>query len=165
MYRLQVRKTSWAGALGALGLAVALSPLALSAQTGNVTGRVVAATTGQPVNGAQVSIQGTSQGSLTNSNGRYVITRVPTGTVTVQVVSVGYATQTMEVTVASGQTAVADFELQVSAVALDEIVVTGTAGAVERRKIGVSLASVDVSDITEAHAVTAEYTASASLSH
>jgi outer membrane cobalamin receptor len=154
MYRLQVRKTSWAGALGALGLAVALSPLALSAQTGNVTGRVVAATTGQPVNGAQVSIEGTSQGSLTNSNGRYVITRVPTGTVTVQVVSVGYATQTMEVTVASGQTAVADFELQVSAVALDEIVVTGTAGAVERRKIGVSLASVDVSDITEAQPIT-----------
>ncbi|UCC25336.1 MAG: carboxypeptidase-like regulatory domain-containing protein, partial [Gemmatimonadales bacterium] len=154
MNRLQVRKTGWAGALGALGLAVALSPLALSAQTGNVTGRVVDATTGQPVNGAQVSIVGTSQGSLSNANGRYVITRVPTGTVTVQVVSVGYATETMDVTVASGQTAVADFELNVSAVALDEIVVTGTAGAVERRKIGVSLASVDVSDITEAQPIT-----------
>jgi TonB-dependent SusC/RagA subfamily outer membrane receptor len=135
-----------------LGIAAALalaSPAVARAQTGTVTGSVTAANTGQPINGAQVSIEGTRLGSLSNANGRYLITRVPAGTYTVQVVHVGYLTETQAVTVTADGTAVVDFDLEISAVNLDEIVVTGTAGAVERRKIGVSLASLDVDDLQE----------------
>mgnify|MGYP003322305877 CR=1 FL=1 len=125
------------------------TPGMASAQQGVVTGDVIAATSGQPINGAQVSIEGTSLGGLTNANGRFLITRVPAGTYTLIVVNVGYGTQSQEITVTAGGTTRADFRLEVSAIDLDEIVVTGTAGAVERRKIGVALASVDVSDIQE----------------
>jgi len=62
---------------------------------------------------------------------------------------VGYGSQSQEVTVTAGGTAAVEFRLEVSAIDLDEIVVTGTAGAVERRKIGVALASVNVADISE----------------
>jgi len=153
MLRRVVSHLGWAGALGAFALAGALVPAAASAQTGNVTGSVTAATTGQPINGAQVSIQGTSLGVLTNANGRFLITRVPEGTHTVQVVYVGYGTQSQEISVTSGGTAVAEFRLDVSAVDLDEIVVTGTAGAVERRKIGVSLSSLDMANVSEAQPI------------
>lgn len=53
---------------------MALGPDAVAAQ-GSVTGQVVAATTGQPINGAQVSLEGTPIGGLTNANGRYLLTR------------------------------------------------------------------------------------------
>jgi len=125
------------------------SPGSAAAQEGVVTGDIVAATTGQPINGAQVTIEGTNLGGLTNVNGRFLITRVPAGTYTVTVINVGYGSQSQEITVTAGGTARADFRLDVSAIDLDEIVVTGTAGAVERRKVGVALASVDVSAIAE----------------
>jgi TonB-dependent SusC/RagA subfamily outer membrane receptor len=86
---------------------------------------------------------------LTNVNGRFLLTRVPAGTYTLTVINVGYGSQSQEVTVTAGGTARADFRLDVSAINLDEIVVTGTAGAVERRKIGVAIGSVDVSDLQE----------------
>lgn len=153
MSRHFVSRAGWGRAVFAFALAAALAPAGAGAQTGNVTGSVLAATTGQPINGVQVTIAGTSLGALTNANGRFLITRVPEGTHRVQVVYVGYGTQGQEVTVTSGGTALAEFRLEVSAVDLDEIVVTGTAGAVERRKIGVSLATMDMSQISEAQPV------------
>jgi outer membrane cobalamin receptor len=153
MSRQVVSQLAWSGLLATFVVAMALAPSEAGAQTGNVTGGVLAATTGQPINGAQVTITGTSMGALTNANGRFLITRVPAGTISVQVVYVGYGSQTQEVTVTSGGTASVEFRLEVSAVDLDEIVVTGTAGAVERRKIGVSLASLDMSQITEAQPI------------
>jgi TonB-dependent starch-binding outer membrane protein SusC len=156
MSRRIASPTGWIGVLSAIALIGAGLPAGASAQTGTgtISGVVTAATTGQPVNGVQVTILGTSLGTLTNVGGRYSITRVPAGTHTMQIVYVGYGTQTQQITVADGQAATADFHLEVSAVSLDEIVVTGTAGAVERRKIGVSLASVDMSKITEAQPIT-----------
>ena len=134
----------------AVALALAASmPATLAGQVGSVTGQVIDATSGQPVNGAQITVQGTQLGALANANGRYLVTRVPAGTHTVTVVNVGYGTQSQEVDVTSGGTAVADFTLSVSAIDLDEIVVTGTAGAVERRQIGTAIGSIDVSSIQE----------------
>ena len=136
--------------LTAVALALTLVlPVGLAAQDGTVTGTVTAATTGQPINGTQITLMDTQLGGLSNVNGRFLITRVPPGTYTVQAVHVGYGTQTQEVTVSTGGAATVEFSMQVSAVDLDEIIVTGTAGAVERRKLGVSAASLDVASISE----------------
>ncbi|NNM33176.1 MAG: TonB-dependent receptor plug domain-containing protein, partial [Gemmatimonadetes bacterium] len=135
--------------LAAAAAVAFLLPAQVAAQDGTVTGLVAAATTGQPINGAQISIMDTDLGSLTNASGRFLITRVPAGTYTIQVVHVAYGTASQEVNVTAGGTATVEFQLEVSAVNLDEIVVTGTAGAVERRKIGVSLASVDMGTLQE----------------
>lgn len=141
-----------AGAVAILAVAVSdlLGPGGLAAQQGAVGGAVVAATSGEPINGVRVSITGTDLVTQTNANGLFRLTRVPAGTHTVTVSSVGYAGQSREVTVTADETMTADFSLEVSAIDLDEIVVTGTAGEVERRKIGVALASVDVGEIAEA---------------
>ncbi len=97
--------------LAVAAAAAFLLPAQAAAQDGTVTGQIVAATTGQPINGVQVSIMETSLGGLSNVNGRFLINGVPAGTYTVQATYVGYGTQTQEVTVAPGGAATVQFEM------------------------------------------------------
>ncbi len=119
------------------------------AQGGTVAGEVADAASGQPINGAQVVVEGVERGTVADGRGRFLIPGVPAGTYTVRVQYIGYRTARQEVTVVAGQTAQVRFELTVSAIALNEVVVTGTAGAVERRKLGNSVGSVNVSQVQE----------------
>jgi hypothetical protein len=136
--------------IGALALLLA-NPDPVAAQTtGSVRGQVMEASTMQPLVGAQVSVTGTQRGGLTDSNGNFLITGVPAGQVTVRVESIGYRSVVQQTNVAAGQTAVVNFELTQSAIGLDEIVVTGTAGRTTKRAIGNSVGSIKASEITEA---------------
>jgi TonB-dependent SusC/RagA subfamily outer membrane receptor len=62
---------------------------------------------------------------------------------------IGYGTQTQEITVSEGEPVTLNFELQISAVSLDEVVVTGTAGAVEKRKVGSSMTTMNMAQVQE----------------
>ena len=55
------------------------------AQQGTVAGRVTDQANGQPLVGARVTIMGTSLIAQTNAEGRYTLSRVPGGQVTVRV--------------------------------------------------------------------------------
>lgn len=147
---MQIRR---AARLFAFALAVAAGGIpaaeAAAQEPGSITGTVTDAGTQAPVDGAQVSVEGTSRGALTNRTGRYLITDLTPGTYTVRIVHIGMRSTSQEVAVSAGEPAVVDFSLEISAVSLDEVVVTGTAGAVERRKLGNSLASIDVAEIEE----------------
>jgi TonB-dependent SusC/RagA subfamily outer membrane receptor len=129
--------------------AVLLLPVAAWAQTGSVTGTVRDRSTLQPLNGVQVTVEGTTRGGLTDARGRFLITGVPAGQVTVQAVFIGYRTEQRRAAVTAGEAAVVDIELNVAAVSLEEVIVTGTAGAVERRQLGATVASVDVGRVQE----------------
>ncbi|MGH7502911.1 MAG: SusC/RagA family TonB-linked outer membrane protein [Longimicrobiales bacterium] len=144
---------AWFAGLAANALLAAsfAGPAPAAAQaTGSVRGTVIEAGTQQPLVGAQVSVEGTQRGGLTDSNGSFLITGVPVGTVTVRVESIGYRSVEQQTSVADGQAAVVNFELQQSAIGLDEIVVTGTAGRTTKRAIGNSVGSIDAAQITEA---------------
>ena len=106
-----------------------------------IVGRISDATTGQLLLDAAVTVVGTNFSTLTNQSGYYSLPSVPAGDHTVKVVIIGYATQERQVTVTAGRATVADFALEVQALNLNEIVVTGVAGEVERRRVGVSLPS------------------------
>ncbi len=116
---------------------------ALAQEAGRITGQVVNAQTGEPVQNAQVFVLGTNRGSLTDVRGNYVITNVSAGTQQLQVRSVGFRTAGQSVQVAAGEAVRADFQLQVAAVALDEIVVTGRGMGTARREIGTSVATIN----------------------
>ena len=62
---------------------------------------------------------------------------------------IGYGAIVQRVEVAAGQTATMTIRLSERAIALDEIVVTGTAGATERKQLGNTVASIDASRIVE----------------
>ncbi len=118
-------------------------------EAGSVTGQVIDQINNQPLNGAQVVLEGIQRGALSDARGRYLITNVPAGTYTVRVTFIGYGTQTVDVSVPAGGVATANFALGISAISLDEVVVTGTAGAVERRKLGQAVATVNMSQLQE----------------
>jgi TonB-dependent starch-binding outer membrane protein SusC len=135
-------------------LAALLTLPAAAQQTGTITGSVIDKSGRQPLNGAQVIVEGTQRGVLTDARGRFTILNLAPGTATVRVVFIGYRSEAQQVRLEAGQTAVVNFELGVSAVALDELVVTGTGGQVERRQLGASLSTVNVSNVQEKVPVT-----------
>jgi iron complex outermembrane recepter protein len=106
---------------------------ALAQEPGAIRGAVTDPGTAQPVSGAQVSLRGTTRGTLTDARGIFLITNVAPGQYTVRIESIGFRTVEQQVTVRAGETAVTEMQMAASAIGLDEIVVTGTAGRTTRR--------------------------------
>ena len=117
------------------------APALVEAQT--VTGSVRDQASGNPIEGAQVSVDGLGLGALTGANGRYLVLNVPAGTHTLSVTTLGYRSESVQITVTAGESLVQDFFLDQQALQLDEVVVTGTAGASRVREIGNSVAVLD----------------------
>ena len=139
----------------ALAVSLLLLPSVLTAQTtGTIRGRVTDASNGRALSAAQVSVDGTRVGGMTNANGDYTLSGVPAGPRIVVVRRIGYQPARMSVTVGAGATATADAALRVSAINLSDVVVTGTGTPTERRRLGASVASVDSSAIAKAQALT-----------
>ena len=140
----------------ALGTGLALlcaCALAAAAQTtGTIRGKVTDATTGRPVDGAQLYVAGTDLGTLSNADGQYQFT-VRAGTVELRSRRVGYATATQQVTVTPGEATVADFSLKQAAIGLDAVVVTGTGAETEKRKLGNTVATIDAAALKNAPVV------------
>ncbi|MGH7502181.1 MAG: carboxypeptidase-like regulatory domain-containing protein, partial [Longimicrobiales bacterium] len=82
----------WRTCLGGL-FAVLFWAVPVAGQTGTVTGTVVDQATRQPLNGVQVSVEGTNRGGLTDGRGQFTIPGVPAGQHTVEVVFIGYRTE------------------------------------------------------------------------
>lgn len=118
-------------------------------QQGTIVGRVIDARSRQPLVAVRIYVSDTDMDALTNANGRYTIANVPAGTHVLMVERIGYGTGTREIVVTTGETAVADFELTTEALALDEVIVTGTAGGTQRRAIGNVVASVNAEELME----------------
>jgi TonB-linked SusC/RagA family outer membrane protein len=142
-------------AFGALVAALLLVVPNLGAQQGGtVTGRVVDSQTGEPVPAVQVFISTLDLGGLTQQNGRYLLQNVPAGTHTVTVARIGFRSIENQITVGGGQTVEQNFAMAEEALALDEIIVTGTAGGTQRRALGNSIEVLRASAITDLAPVT-----------
>jgi TonB-dependent starch-binding outer membrane protein SusC len=121
------------GAMSTIGFA---ATLAAQTGTGVIEGRVVETGSQRPLAGAQVHIAGTTLGSVTGSAGTYRITGIPARQVDLRVRLIGFAPGSRTLVVSEGQTATADFSLQVSALQLEQVVVTGSGQATEVKRLG-----------------------------
>jgi TonB-dependent SusC/RagA subfamily outer membrane receptor len=136
----------------ALGLAVALALLPSNAgaqQTGTVTGVVTDARSGQPVVGARVEIEGTRLADATNQAGQFRVANVPAGSQAVVVRRLGYVTSRRVVEIAPGAEVRLDLTIDHSAIQLDQVVVTGTAGGARVRTMGSSVTVIDAAQAQE----------------
>ena len=107
----------------------ALGEAAANARPAQVLGRVVDAATGAPVAGAIVSMDTARVSARTDSAGKFQLQPVPLGNQTVSVRALGYQQAQHPVAVAASDTVQLAFALQKSTLALEQVVVTGTAAA------------------------------------
>ena len=77
-------------------LPLVLFPMVLSAQVGKLSGTVTDETTGEPLIGANILVDGYSRGAATDVDGGYVILNVPIGKITLVVSYMGYNKLTIE---------------------------------------------------------------------
>ncbi|TVP48494.1 MAG: SusC/RagA family TonB-linked outer membrane protein [Gemmatimonadales bacterium] len=124
-------------------------PLPLLGQ-GVLTGTVTEAGTLRPLTSAQVFVVGTTVGALTNSRGQFTIPNVPAGEVQLRAELLGFAGVSRTVTVATGESVTVDFQLRQTTLALEQIVVTGAGAGTERRRLGNTIASIDVGELQSA---------------
>ena len=143
-----LRRSIRGGALTAFLLAAGVP--GLTAQTGTIVGTITDAGSARPLESAQVYIEGAGIGTLTNSSGRFLLVNVPAGEHTIISELVGYRSASQTVSVSAGGTTQVDLAMSQTAIALDEIVITGAGVATEKKKLGNTIATVDVSSLQDA---------------
>ncbi len=119
----------------------------MAQQFGEIRGSVYDRETNNPLPAASVVLVGTTIGAATDINGNYIIKNVRPGTYKIQARFVGYGSQTKDVTVRPGETVTVDFYLSPTALQLDEVVVTGTGTALEKRSVGNTVGTITIKDI------------------
>jgi TonB-linked SusC/RagA family outer membrane protein len=97
---------------------------------------------GRPLAGAQVFVAGTTIGSVTNDRGEYRITGAPARQVELRVRLIGYSPINKSVVVTAGQTVTLDIQVGVSALQLEQVVITGTGSQVEVKKLGNTISTI-----------------------
>lgn len=145
---------------------ITATPLAFSAESqvatsGVIEGRVFNTGTGEYLENARVTLEGTSLETLTNSLGHYAFANVPLGTVKVKVFFTGLASEAATVTVTPGQPVQRDFNLvgfdqlapgSTNTVKLDRFVVStskemdGAAIAINEKRFAADIRNVVAAD-------------------
>ena len=102
-----------------------LLPGVVAAQnTGEVTGQVVEATSGEPLPGANVALRGTDRGQATDTEGRFSFAGLSPGTYTIRASFVSFASESREVSVVAGETTEVTLALSPTSLDLPDVVVT-----------------------------------------
>jgi TonB-linked SusC/RagA family outer membrane protein len=130
-----------------------LLSLPVAAQTRTLTGTVTDASTGQPLEGARVSVRGTSLATTTGAAGQFTLGNVPTGGVTVSIRRIG--SNPAEIVLPPGQNEIR-ITLTRDPLRLSDVVVTGQATGVERRNLANAVATVSGEDVSRVSAQTVE---------
>ncbi|MEX0719473.1 MAG: TonB-dependent receptor [Balneolaceae bacterium] len=81
----------------------------------------------EPLYGASIFIVGTSLGTSTDFNGQYRVRRVPAGEIQIRFSYIGYETQTIDTTIADGETIELNVALRASSIEGDEVNITAQA--------------------------------------
>ena len=117
---------------------------------GTIEGNVTAQSSDDPLPGVNVAITELQIGAATGVDGNFAITDVPPGEHTVRARFVGYQTRTKTVEISGSETVTLNFRLPEATRQMDEVVVTGTGGAAERKEIGNSISQVGAEEIEAA---------------
>lgn len=134
------------GARMVAAIACVLSAQAASAQAlGVITGRVVDADKGEPISAVSVTLQGTTNGTLTGDDGRYTLRQVAPGQAKVNFARIGYVSGSATVTVTDGAPATADMSLKAAVLSLQAFVTTVT-GPQRKIELGTTTAQINVAD-------------------
>jgi iron complex outermembrane receptor protein len=108
--------------------------------TTTLTGTIVDKTDGKPIPGASISIPDLRIGTVSDANGKYIISQLPKGVYLLQVSFIGYATFNQRVDFA--KTNQINVQLQTSSIEAGEVVITGVSKATEIKRNPVPMAAI-----------------------
>ena len=109
-------------------------PLAVLAQPGKITGKVIDAKTGRPLAGANILVVGTHFGATTDASGHYVIRNLPPGKYVISVHFIGYRTEKKIVRVGSRPVTL-NFHLPRQAIRAQEVVITANRAVIRETPV------------------------------
>jgi outer membrane receptor protein involved in Fe transport len=137
-------------------VALAIPAIAAAQETGTVTGTVTRAADGGELSSVSVSIPAIGLSTITGTNGKYTLRRVPTGPQTIVFRWLGYRPTEVQVVVEPGATVAADAALEAVVISLGEIVVEGASRGPERIVEAPSAISVVPQEVLQNVAVTGQ---------
>ncbi|RKX27012.1 MAG: hypothetical protein DRP46_10295, partial [Candidatus Zixiibacteriota bacterium] len=106
-----------------IALLMMFASLALAGTTGKIKGRVIDKITGEPVLGASVMLVGTTQGAVTDADGKFMIQLVPPGEYVLKVTSISYTSVEVDgVVVSTDRTTEQDVTLESAVEDLNRII-------------------------------------------
>ncbi|MDJ1502260.1 SusC/RagA family TonB-linked outer membrane protein [Xanthocytophaga agilis] len=115
------------------------------AQTHSVSGKVTDSGDGSPLPGVNIIVKGTTQGTNTDANGKFTLNSVPDNA-TLVFSFIGFLPEEIAV----GTKTAIDVKMVSDVKALQEIVVTGTGIATDKKKLGISVESISGSKLPPA---------------
>ncbi len=126
---LSLRRCFWLA-----GIALILVSTVLAGTTGKVAGKVLDATTGEPLYGVNVLLEGTNLGAATSADGRYFILNVPPALYSVRAQYIGYAMTTIQnVRVTVDITTEVNFDLEMEALQGEQIIKVAERPLIEKK--------------------------------
>ncbi len=128
---------------------IIFSTSVLSQQTGGITGTVTDGVTGNPLQGANVSLDGTPLNTQTDRSGKFQLLNIPGGAKTISISYLGFETKKLDVNVASGEIVSVDTALEVSVSATVNVsspLLEGQAKALNQQKEATTISNVVSAD-------------------
>ncbi len=111
--------------------------LTAEAQNCVVKGLLFDANTNEPLSFANIAVKETTLGTVSNFEGRYILTNIKAGKYKIQISYVGYKSEEREINLTNGQVLELDVALTMDAIMADEVIVTaqaiGQAAAINRQ--------------------------------
>ncbi len=139
-----------------VALLLALASPALAQETGTVSGTVTRAADAAELSSVSVGIPAIGLSTITGTDGRYTLRRVPAGPQTVVFRWLGYRPTEVQVVVEANKTVAADAALEAVVISLGEIVVEGASRGPERIVEAPAAISVVPQEVLQNVAVTGQ---------
>lgn len=131
-------------------LSALLSLPMLAGNTGKLTGRVLDARTGDPLPGANVLLEGTTLGAMSDADGRYVILNIPPGQYTAAASFIGYRRLRMQnIRISVDFTTTQDFRLEEGDIQMEEVIVRSERSPLIRQDLTNPVSSISAEAIGE----------------
>ncbi|MCK5086347.1 MAG: carboxypeptidase-like regulatory domain-containing protein, partial [Melioribacteraceae bacterium] len=131
-----------------LAFSLLLFTSSLLAQTGKVAGTITDRTTGEPLIGVNVIIEGTMFGAATDLDGYYTILSVPPGSYSLRVTYIGYtAERVTNIVVNINETVLIDLQMSDSSVETAEVIVTAAKIPIVQQDVSSSRANINSEEI------------------
>ncbi len=100
----------------------------------NLIGHVINKNSKEYIPNINVSIKGTTIGTVTDATGHYFLKNLPIGNFTIVVSGLGFKSEEKEITLVSGKTIEVDFEIEEDQIQLESVVVSATRNEINRKE-------------------------------